>query len=464
MVVFFSLWSKLRHFPGPVPLPLIGNIHDPATRIFMKYLSNSRKKFGKIFVFWRGPSPLLVVSEPQVARQILTDTKTFIKGPDYTEKFAKALGEGLITSVGERHKNDRSLLSKYFIRGSIEKRIDQINYLTKEMMDRVLEPALGYPIDLQNFFHVLALQIFGIHAISRDYLKEPELARWINDVVCHGSAMIGKYLSVGLPLFLWKFTPDLREVARNKNKLHQHWKEVVDERVQHLQSDEPNKIDDCLTAMINSSLTREQIYSQLTTLITAGHDTTAYFSCYVSYVIAMHQDVQKKLKEEIKTVMGDRIEVTAEDIHKMVYMRKVMQETLRQYAVAPNVTRVATQDITLEPKIKIPKGTTILLPLFLIHRDTDVWENPSEFNPDRFDDIDGFSSAKHGFFPFGYGSRTCIGNQLAIVEAAVMLTRILQKYTLLPNPNFKPKIVSGITLVSNNGIEVIIQRDSDFQN
>jgi cytochrome P450 len=428
----------------------------------MKYLSNCRKKFGKVFVFWRCHNPLIIISDDQLVRQILTDTKTFNKGTDYTEKFASALGEGLITSVGERHKQDRNTLSKYFARGSIEKRIEQINFLTNEMMARIFEPAVGTSIDLQGFFHLLSLQIFGIHAISRDYLKEQELARWLNDSVCHGSAVLGKYLSIGLPLFFWKFIPDLRSLSRNTKKLNRHWKDVVDERVRHLDSDEPDKIDDCLTAMLKSGLTKEQIYSHLTTLITAGHDTTAYFSCYVSYVIAQHQDVQLKLKEEIKAVMGDRIEVTAEDIQKMVYLRKVMQETLRLYAVAPNVSRVTTQDITLEPKITIPKGTTVLLPLFLINRDPDIWEDPGEFRPERFDDIDGFSCAKKGYFPFGYGSRTCIGNQLAIIESAVMITRILQKYSFAPNPAFKPKIISGITLVSNNGIEVVIKRDSDL--
>jgi len=93
-----------------------------------------------------------------------------------------------------------------------------------------------------------------------------------------------------------------------------------------------------------------------------------------------------------------------------------------------------------------------------MNRDADVWEDPNEFRPERFEGL-GISdnSAKHGYLPFGYGSRTCIGNTLALIEGNVMFALLMQKVTFKKVENFKPKITAGISLVSSNGIRVKVE-------
>lgn len=185
----------------------------------------------------------------------------------------------------------------------------------------------------------------------------------------------------------------------------------------------------------------------------------------MSYLLAQNPQAQKTLKEEIRRVLGDRTEITAQDINEMKYMKKVMQETLRLYAIIPFVTREVTQDVIFEEsKVKVKKGYTVMIPLFIMHRDGEMFENPSDFIPERFDGIEGIGSAKHGYFPFGYGPRTCIGNQLAFVETTVMFAQLLQRYTFELDKNFKPQIVSGISLVSKNGVHVVVRRDPEVIN
>ena len=90
-----------------------------------------------------------------------------------------------------------------------------------------------------------------------------------------------------------------------------------------------------------------------------------------------------------------------------------------------------------------------------MNRDPEVWTNPNEFNPNRFDNTElNFTAAKNGFFPFGYGSRTCIGNTLAQIESVVFLCHLLRKYRLEPDASFCPKINSGISLTTSNGVWV----------
>jgi cytochrome P450 len=94
--------------------------------------------------------------------------------------------------------------------------------------------------------------------------------------------------------------------------------------------------------------------------------------------------------------------------------------------------------------------------MFLINRDPELWENPSVFNPDRFDGKQSadFTSAKNGFSPFGYGSRTCIGNTLAQLESTIFFCHLLRKFRVEEQPGFKPNIMSGISLTTTNGIHV----------
>jgi len=102
--------------------------------------------------------------------------------------------------------------------------------------------------------------------------------------------------------------------------------------------------------------------------------------------------------------------------------------------------------------------SNLLIPMFLINRDPDLWDKPAEFNPDRFEGKGNeFTSAKLGFFPFGYGSRTCIGNTLAQLESAVFICQILKRYRLVKVPDFKPAIFAGISLTTSNGINVILK-------
>ena len=196
------------------------------------------------------------------------------------------------------------------------------------------------------------------------------------------------------------------------------------------------------------------------TLLSAGHDTTAYFSAYMCFLIAEHQDSQERLREEIDQVMGDRTEVTCDDVTEMKYLMNVMQETLRLYSIIPCVSRACTTDTHIkESGVTIPAGANILIPMFLINRDPELWENPTKYNPDRFEGSTGyFTSSKNGFFPFGYGSRTCIGNTLSQMESAVFMIHLIRKFTLHQDIGFRPKIFAGISLTTSNGINVRLKK------
>ncbi|CAM9507096.1 unnamed protein product, partial [Ectocarpus fasciculatus] len=131
---------------------------------------------------------------------------------------------------------------------------------------------------------------------------------------------------------------------------------------------------------------------------------------------------------------------------------------LRLFAVIPIITRVSQDDVFIkEANVTIPKGANVMIPMFLMNRDPEIWDRQNEFLPERFEGKGDFTSAKDGFFPFGYGSRTCIGNTLAQMEVAVFLSHLLRRYTIEPDPKYKLKIAAGISLTTTNGVKVMLK-------
>lgn len=456
LIQYLKTSWKYRHIPGPLPLPLVGHLYLPNAPQVMRFLSKMRKDYGKIHSFWPGNTAMVVVCDAKSARQILTDTRTFIKGSDYSTKFALVFGQGLVTSNGEKHRKDRSCLAKYFVRNSVENYLGFMNKTTNEMIKDTLQVLpQGTELDLQEFFHMLALRVFGYFAAGHDYSKDPE-APWINHAVSKGSSVVGEHIVLGLPV--WSWIPRIVQLKSDVKKMHEHIDKLVANRMKLREEGKPEN-DDCLKGMLDEQMPRHEMHEHFTTLLSAGHDTTAFFGCYMAYMLATNPHVQDKLKKEVKEVLGDRTEVTSEDIKKLEYCSNVMKETLRLYTVIPFVNRTTSDDVKLrDADIELPKDTTCLIPLCLLNRDPDVWENPNDFNPDRFNDLKiGDNSAKHGFLPFGYGTRTCIGNTLALVEGTVMFALLAQKVTFEPIPGWKPTITAGISLTASRGIRCKIR-------
>ena len=315
----------------------------------------------------------------------------------------------------------------------------------------------GKAFNIEHFFARLALRTFMDFSVGTDYVKNQDREEYICKAVAQGSWAMGRMITMNLPM--WDIFPQVQHIKHVRRTMWEDMKPVLEERKAALARGESTDIDDCLSAMINENMSDKDVVDHMVTLICAGHDTTAFFSAYLCMLLAQHPACQETLRAEINSVVGTRDEVTADDVSSMKYLQKVMQETLRLYAIIPCVTRLASEEVHIkEADITIPKGANVLVPMFLINRDPELWEKPSEFNPERFTGQGNeFTSAKSGFFPFGYGARTCIGNTFAQMESAVFICQLLRKYRLTEEPGFKPNIFAGISLTTSNGINVILK-------
>lgn len=462
VAIFLVHKWRLRSFRGPMALPLVGNFYDRKAFNLIGFLSANRRKFGKIFTMFGLWRPMLVICDPVVVRRVLSDTKSFPKGKDYTERFAGMFGAGLVTSNGEKHKKDRAIFSKYFIRSNIMKMNDIINDVADQAVEELVKTCAaagekGKTVNVEQFSAVLALRVFMMFSIGSDMRTRPARERELCHVVSACSGAIGRVILLGLPSW-FKFHPDIQTLEKGRRELCAEFDAIHDDRKARMDRGE-EVVDDCLTAMIREDLPYKDKQDHFVSLIAAGHDTTAYYNAYMLLLLAQHQNVQEKLRSEILAHLNGRTVVTADDVSSITYLSKVMQEVLRFYSIIPNVTRSCINDVYVkESGLTIPKGTDLFIPMSIINRDPSIWEKPSEFNPDRFDgtSVD-FTSAKNGFFPFGYGTRTCIGNTLAQIESGIFVSKLLMRCQFDVDPAFKLRIQSGISLTTYGGIDVRIR-------
>lgn len=459
--LFIQRKYLLRNFRGPIAVPMLGNIWDPNSWSLFRFLTMCRKKYGKIWVFFPFSKAYLICTDPVVVRRILSDTKVFVKGGDYKDIFSVIFGEGLVTSNGEKHKHDRAIFGKYFVKSNIASYVSVINATTKAVIDghiskKMSENGGAVGLNAEHFFAVLALKIFLKFSLSYT-IDDAHLLDSMCAAASRASYSTAFMMILNLPL--WPIVPLVQDMHQCKKVFLGACQVAFDERKAAMERGECNDMDDCLSAMIREKLPQKEVDEHLMTLVCAGHDTTAFFSAFMALLLAQNPDCQEKLRQEILTVVGDKEEITMEDISKMTYLQKVEQETLRLYAVIPFLTREASEEVTIkEANVTIPKGALVMAPLYLINRDPTIWENPTVFDPERFDGKSvEFTQAKNGFFPFGYGSRTCIGNTLALTEAGVFYSHLLRKYRLEELPGFRPMIMGGISLTTSNGVHVVIK-------
>lgn len=460
IIIYLQLRWKLRKFRGPLAFPLIGNCYDPAALVFLKHLGFLRKKFGKVFTFFNFTQGFLVICDPVVVRRVLSDTKTFFKGPDYTGKFSIIFGEGLVTSNGEKHKKDRSLFGKFFIRSNINKFAGRVNDIAVKAIDEFCLNADGSikekEFNIEHFFATIALRTFMQFSISTDLSNQPEKEKKLCHIVSQASNALGRIIAFSLPL--WDIFPEVQIAKKFNNFFRELFHEVVEDRKKKIANGE--EIDDCLAVLMKENFAEKDMMDHFATLVSAGHDTTAFFLSYLVYLLSIHQDEQDKLYDILMKELGDRETFAGEDVAGIKYLTYVMMETLRLYAIIPGLTRVSSEEVTIkEAGVTIPKGATVLIPMVIMNRDPEIWDKPSEFRPSRFEERgNDFTSAKDGYFPFGYGSRTCIGNIFAQVESCIVLCHMMKRFRILPAVGYKPNIRSGISLTTSNGIKVVLEK------
>jgi cytochrome P450 len=190
-----------------------------------------------------------------------------------------------------------------------------------------------------------------------------------------------------------------------------------------------------------------ELRDNLLTFIVAGHETTALTLGWALYLCAFDQDQQALARDEARSALGDRA-ASAADLPALPRIRAIVDEALRLYPPAGIISRTAQKPDTLAGR-DIRPGDTVMIPIYALHRNALLWDDPDAFRPDRFL---GTKPERYAYLPFGDGPRICIGASFALQEAVIILATLLARFRFAPVSGRDPEPVMILTLRPQGGV------------
>jgi cytochrome P450 len=383
---------------------------------------------------------LFLLNHPSFIEEVLVkQADNFIKGPSL-QRARVILGEGLLTSEGEEHLSQRRALQPAFHRHKMEEYLPLMNENT---LTHISNWKDGQTMDMSDGMMRLTLNI----ALWSFFGSAPEGA-----VEKVGGSM--KTLIRLFPLAQLPLPESARSLFPSFEEAKAGLSAVTEALIKNPQSE--RALIQILKQKHIGQFTDEQIHAHALTFLLAGHETTALLLAWCWDMLAHYPLAQSILQAEVDSVLGERLP-TPEDIEKLPYTRAVVKETLRMRPPAWAMGREAVNDCEIGGQF-IPAGSTTLMSQWVTHHDSRFYYEPLRFRPERWFDLDGASTPRYSFFPFGGGSRVCIGEHFAMIEAIAVLAVIAWRWNISPTQPELAKPKPSVTLRPDKSVKVVIAR------
>jgi cytochrome P450 len=427
---------------------------DPLT-----LLLGLREKFGAIVRLNGLPFPVYLVSDPTAIQEALTMTGTvYAKGVptpgDPTgpgvQPLAQLLGNGLLTSAGELHKQQRRLLQPLFHR----ERISEYAAAFAE----IAAPDDWYDGEQRDVHHdMVEITLAVVARTVFDVDLDTEVATTIRrtlELDLSPNAGVGPGARIAQRLRL----PAARRIEAGRNELRAvvH-RLIIDRRRTGTGSrDVLSLLLDARDADTGEAMSDDQVADEALTLLLAGHETTANALSWTLSLLARHPEAQARLHAELDDVLAPDRRVGLADVPDLVWASAVVNEAMRLYPPAWMMARRLLEDRTV-CGYSLAAGSVLILSPYVVQRDPQWWPSPEKFRPERWlDDAAGSQRPRYAYFPFGGGSRQCIGNSFAQLEAVVILAERCRRWSYTPVGPQPPASRPRVTLRPAAGVPLTV--------
>jgi cytochrome P450 len=428
----------------------------------LSLLGDVRRDYGPVAMARFGPMRYVVVQDPVAIKHVLLDNvKNYVKSRNY-KGLKLILGNGLLTSEGDFWRKQRKLSQPAFHRERMCGFVDAMVHSTDTAIDRWNEMGKGasFEADVHEEMMRLTFHIVGLTLLSCDLLGEAEATGKALTVAMY---FANEYAESLAPLPLWVPTAKNRKFLAARAALDQMVFRIIGERRKEREAGAkcPDKKGDLLDMLMEArdeetgeGMSDRQLRDEVMTLVLAGHETTANALTFTFYLLSKHPEIARKLFAEVNDVLGDRSPTLA-DLPKLSLTKRVLDEAMRLYPPAWMFERQALADDEIGGHF-VPKGSVIGVCTYILHRDATHWDNPEGFDPDRFlaDAPGAKDRSRYAYLPFGGGARICIGNAFALMEAQIVLAKIMQKYKFDLLPMTKLELDPVITLRPRGGLQM----------
>lgn len=434
--------------PGPKGVPLVGNTYhyqrDPFT-----FMQACRDAYGDVVKLQLGPEEAYMLSNPETIEEILVhEADNYGKANFGDQAVDDLLGQGMLLSEGGQWRDQRQRAQPAF-------KMDRIRELTEMMTGYAEELTERWEgrdvVDIEEEMTTVTVRII-VEAMFGTDLPD-ETARTLRTKL----EPVGERFE---PSISRQLIPDF--VPTEENRVYQDalkvlegvLDDIVDQRMDDHEEGR-DYLSILLRAREDGEVTDRELRDELMTMLLAGHDTTALALTYTWFLLAQHPEAMAELQAELDEVCGGD-PPTFEDVFQFDYTERVIQEAMRLYPPVYTLFREPRTDVHLDG-YDIPAGSALMLPQWVVHRDERWWDDPEQFDPDRFLDERMADRPDFAYFPFGGGPRSCIGRRFSLLEGQLILGTVAQQYdvSLASDPDLD--LQGTLTLHPRDSVELAVE-------
>ncbi|HEX3160557.1 MAG TPA: cytochrome P450 [Gemmatimonadaceae bacterium] len=430
-----------EHYPGAHLVALVTD----KLRLF-----SEMARYGDVSAIRLGPVRLVLLTHPDdIRRMLVTEQRKFIKGRAL-ERTRPLLGNGLLTAEGDQHLRQRRLVQPAFHRERIAIYGAAMVEIAAATGERWRD---GESLDIHTEMMRLTLGIAGRTMFDVDVEKE--------------AGVVHEALDLSLRMFSLSVLPMgwlLEHVrvgwVRDMWAARRRMNDLITRLIAERRADSSDR-GDLLSMLVAAQddgvgMSDEQLRDEIVTLLLAGHETTANALTWTWYLLSRHWDVERRLHAELDEVLGGRLPVPA-DVPRLQYTRRVLTEAMRLFPPAWMVTRRAIEPFEAGGHVIAP-GTSVLASQYLVHRDRRWWRDPDCFDPERWREEHQPARPRFAYFPFGGGTRICVGEQFAWTEGILVLATLAQQWSACYEQQRPPVPEPLVTLRPRGGLRMRMRR------
>ncbi|KAF8010499.1 hypothetical protein BT93_J1202 [Corymbia citriodora subsp. variegata] len=446
--------KRFRLPPGPLPVPVFGNWLQVGDDLNHRNLTDLARRFGDILLLRMGQRNLVVVSSPDLAKDVLHTQGVEFGSRTRNVVFDIFTGKGqdmVFTVYGEHWRKMRRIMTVPFFTNKV---VQQYRQGWEAEAAAVVEDVKKNPaaaregIVLRRRLQMMMYNnmyriMFDRRFNSEDdplFVKLKALNGERSRLAQSFDYNYGDFIPILRP-FLRGYLKICKEVKEHRLKLFKDY--FVDERKKlaslKRMDNEGLKcaMDHILEAQQKGEINEDNVLYIVENINVAAIETTLWSIEWGIAELVNHPEIQRKLRQELDTVLGPDVPVTEPELHKLPYLQAVIKETLRlRMAIPLLVPHMNLHDAKLGG-YDIPAESKILVNAWWLANNPSHWKRPEEFRPERFLEEEAKVEANGNDFrylPFGVGRRSCPGIILALPILGVTIGRLVQNFELLPPP------------------------------
>lgn len=447
-----SLTSPLQT-SGPNGNRFFGPTVTESRRYPLEFMNRLAREYGDVCAFRVGFERIFFVNHPDYVREILVNHYgNFIKG-GRKKKSKRFLGEGLLLSEGDVHRQRRRIDQQAFHRQRIAAYGAEMVASAERCSSRWQD---GQVLDVWPEMLRTALSIVGKTLFSADVeSKDDEVGRAMNHALIRYQTFRLPFASLldRLPLLA------MRLAARGTNRLRKVVMQIIEER-RRTGHDHGDLLSMLLIAENDNNgdnLSAEQVWDEALTLFIAGYDTIATALMWTWYLLSEYPEIEAKLHAELDDVLAGGRAPRFDDLKRLPYTERVLAEAMRIYPPVWRVVRRAVKDFKIGEHV-IPSRALVVVCQYTMHRDPRYFPEPERFDPERFAPEAKAARPQFSYFPFGGGPRRCLGEGFALTEGVLVIATLARRWRLRLVPGHPVEVLPQHLLRAKHGMVMSLEK------